>query len=127
MRPDTEFLLGVVSAKTDILRDLIDKYCSDEQWVSARAYDELVLCANMVRGMLHRIIYNENVVDRTIRCDFCGAEIKEPEIFDRGDPTGVTFVHPDGSLTTACAKCMIRLGMVKDDEEDNDECQDSTV
>ena len=116
MRPDSEFLLGFVSGKLAILRKHIDEYCSDEQWVTQETHDALLEIVDNIQGMVRRIIDLES---STVKCDFCGEEIRKPTIYDRGDPTGVVFINPDGSVTRACAKCMIRQGMVKDDEEED--------
>lgn len=60
MKPKTAFFLGVVSAKLDLLREDLDSYCSDEQWISQGAYDELINSVDKIRGLVIKIYDAEN-------------------------------------------------------------------
>lgn len=60
MKPKTAFFLGAVSAKLDFLREDLMNYCSDEQWVTPEAYDELMDSVDKIRGLVSKIYDAEN-------------------------------------------------------------------
>lgn len=60
MTPKTAFFLGAVSAKLDFLRGDLVNYCSDGQWVTPAAFDELMDSVDKIRGLVSKIYDAEN-------------------------------------------------------------------
>lgn len=60
MTPKTAFFLGAVSAKLDFLREDISYYCSDEQWITPGAFNELLDSVDKIRGLVSKIYDAEN-------------------------------------------------------------------
>lgn len=60
MTPKTAFFLGAVSAKLDFLREDLKNYCSDSQWVTPAAFNELMDSVDKIRVMVEKIYASEN-------------------------------------------------------------------
>lgn len=60
MTPTSADILGVISAKLELLRDDIDNYCCDEQWISPVTFDNLLNDVDTILDLITGIYAAEN-------------------------------------------------------------------